>query len=37
MNSNEHRPRVFEDMMLKRMFGPRRDEVTGGWRKEHIE
>ena len=24
--------RVFEDMMLRRIFGPRRDEVTGEWR-----
>ena len=25
----EHRPRVFENRMLRRIFGPRRDEVTG--------
>jgi hypothetical protein len=24
---------VFENRVLKRIFGPRRDEVTGGWRK----
>jgi hypothetical protein len=24
---------VFENRVLRRMFGPRRDEVTGGWRK----
>jgi hypothetical protein len=23
---------VFENRVLKRIFGPRRDEVTGGWR-----
>jgi hypothetical protein len=26
----EHRPRVFENKALRRIFGPRRDEVTGG-------
>ncbi|PNF30021.1 hypothetical protein B7P43_G05842, partial [Cryptotermes secundus] len=25
--------RVFEDRVLRRIFGPKRDEVTGGWRK----
>jgi hypothetical protein len=29
----EHRLRVFENWMLRRIFGPKRDEVTGGWRK----
>jgi hypothetical protein len=24
---------VFENEVLKRIFGPKRDEVTGGWRK----
>jgi hypothetical protein len=24
---------VFENRMLRRIFGPKRDEVTGGWRK----
>jgi hypothetical protein len=24
---------VFENRVLKRIFGPKRDEVTGGWRK----
>jgi hypothetical protein len=33
----EHRLRVFEDRVLRRMFGPRRDEVIGGWRKLHNE
>jgi hypothetical protein len=27
----EHRLRVFEKRILRRIFGPRRDEVTGGW------
>jgi hypothetical protein len=31
----EHRLRVFENRVLKRIFGPKRDEVTGGWRKLH--
>ena len=29
----ERKLRVFENMMLRRIFGPRRDEVTGEWRK----
>jgi hypothetical protein len=29
----EHRLRVFENRVLRRIFGPRRNEVTGGWRK----
>jgi hypothetical protein len=33
----EHRPRVFENRVLKRIFGPKRDEVTGDWRKLHNE
>jgi hypothetical protein len=28
-----HRLRVFESRVLRRVFGPKRDEVTGGWRK----
>jgi hypothetical protein len=28
---------VFENRVLRRIFGPRRDEVTGGWRKLHNE
>jgi hypothetical protein len=27
--------RVFENRVLRRVFGPRRDEVTGEWRKLH--
>jgi hypothetical protein len=26
----EHRLRVFENRVLRRIFGPKRDEVTGG-------
>jgi hypothetical protein len=33
----EHRLRVFENRMLRRIFGPKRDEVTGGFRKLHNE
>ena len=29
----EHRLRVFENRVLRRIFGPERDEVTGEWRK----
>jgi hypothetical protein len=28
---------VFENRVLRRMFGPKRDEVTGEWRKLHNE
>jgi hypothetical protein len=28
---------VFENRVLRRIFGPKRDEVTRGWRKLHIE
>jgi hypothetical protein len=31
----EHIPRVFEKRVIRRIFGPKRDEVTGGWRKLH--
>jgi hypothetical protein len=33
----EHRLRIFENRVLTRIFGPKRDEVTGGWRKLHNE
>jgi hypothetical protein len=33
----EHRSRVFENRVLRRIFGPKRYEVTGGWRKLHNE
>jgi hypothetical protein len=33
----EHRLRVFENTVLRRIFGPKRDEVTGEWRKLHNE
>jgi hypothetical protein len=29
----EHRLRVYENKVLRRIFGPKRDEVKGGWRK----
>jgi hypothetical protein len=29
----ERRLRVFENMVVKRVFGPKREEVTGEWRK----
>jgi hypothetical protein len=29
----EHRLRVFENRVLRGLFGPKRDEVTGDWRK----
>ena len=33
----ERKPRVFENMVLRRIFGPRRDEVTAEWRRLHNE
>jgi hypothetical protein len=33
----EHRLRVFENGVLREIFGPRRDEVTGEWRRLHNE
>jgi hypothetical protein len=29
--------KVFKNRVLRRIFGPKRDEVTGGWRKLHNE
>jgi hypothetical protein len=29
----KHRLKVFDNMVLRRLFGPKRDEVAGGWRK----
>jgi hypothetical protein len=31
----EHSLKVFENRVLRRIFGPKRDEVTGEWRKLH--
>jgi hypothetical protein len=31
----EYKVRVFENMVLRRIFGPKRDRVIGGWRKLH--
>jgi hypothetical protein len=33
----ERRLRVFESRVLRRIFGPKRDKVTGEWRKLHNE
>ena len=33
----ERRLRLFENRVLRRVFWPKRDEVTGEWRKLHIE
>jgi len=34
---DERKLRVFENMVSRRIFGPRRDEVTGEWRRLHNE
>jgi hypothetical protein len=31
----EHRLRVFENRVLRGMFGPKRDDIMGQWRKFH--
>jgi hypothetical protein len=33
----EHRLRVSENRVLKEIFGPKREEVAGGWRRLHNE
>jgi hypothetical protein len=33
----EHKWRVFKNRLLRRIFGPKRDGVTGWWRKLHNE
>jgi len=33
----EHRLRVFENNVLRRIFGPKREEVAGGWRRLQSE
>jgi hypothetical protein len=33
----KHRLRIFENKVLRRLFGPKRNEVTGEWRKLHNE
>jgi hypothetical protein len=33
----EHRVMVFKNRVLRRICGPKRDDVTGGWRKLHKE
>jgi hypothetical protein len=37
MLREEHRLRVFENRVLRRIFGPKRDEVPGEWRRLHNE
>jgi hypothetical protein len=33
----EYRLKVFENRVLRRIFGPKREEVSGGWRRLHNE
>jgi hypothetical protein len=35
--TEEHGLRVFESRVLRKIFGPKRDEVTGLWRRLHNE
>ena len=32
-----HRLRVFENRVLRKVFGPKSDEITGKWRRWHSE
>jgi len=34
---DDRKLRVFENMVLRRIFGPRKDQVTGEWRRLHNE
>jgi hypothetical protein len=33
----KHRLRLFDNRMLRRIFGPKRDEIRGGWKTLHNE
>ena len=33
--TEEHRLRVFENKVLRKIFGAKREEITGEWRKLH--
>jgi hypothetical protein len=35
--TEEHKLRVFENRVLRKIFGPRREEVTGEWRRLRSE
>jgi hypothetical protein len=35
--TEEHRLRVFENRVLRKKFGPKKDEVTGEWRQRERE
>jgi hypothetical protein len=36
-SGSQYKLRVFENRVLRRIFGPKRNGVTGGWRKLHNE
>jgi hypothetical protein len=35
MRRKEHRLKVFENRVLRKIFGPKRGEITGEWRRLH--
>jgi len=37
ITQEEHRLRVFENRVMRRIFGPKRKDVAGGWRRLHNE
>jgi hypothetical protein len=32
----EHRPRIFQNRVLRAIFGTKRDDIAGSWRKMHM-
>jgi len=37
MLREKHRSKIFENRILRKIFVPKRDEVTDGWRRLHFE
>jgi hypothetical protein len=37
LGREDRRLNIFENRVMRRIFGPKRDEVTGEWRKLHNE
>jgi hypothetical protein len=35
--TEEHRQRAFENRVLRKIFGPKREKATGEWRRLHTE
>jgi hypothetical protein len=37
LREEEHQLRLFENRVLRRIVGPKREEVVGGWKRPHNE